>query len=945
MLPHSTPSKSRPMPPAKMRRSLAIQPPPPYTPSGPRDMILNSPVGVTTQLVDSRSPGALRHGHPLSAAVEDWMTEKSREELSNLLVAAGDLIKSRETELGLTSTFCKSLYQENFTLKTKHDALLARIPGRDLSPLPSPTRSMSPLPRSESPHFYSASRPSSPINASPAISRHVRRVSVTPGELSLLADQNAELLGKLEKLEEESAHADLAGKRKLRKLEKEIAGLRAELDKTREKGEELEQNLKKRGIGLSAEEEEEMNKRKREEREERVKALREKNGPPASSSESSLQEVKDFAPAPELPRFRTPSNPKAPVINFGTKPSAPPTIAEEVPHPGSAPVSAFESSSYLSPTATISAPSSETSQAVPQLEYALIAQLLAKIRELEEANQQITVEQKATADRLQAVHRDAESIRRAYDYLEDGEDELQIITEDVEEEGTSASPLRDRISTGNTIKFSSLRRTIDGDVSRLEVTEDPRQDFASGIMKQSTTRSTLGLESESLAQRTGNVLGGQKSRKSVVGLFDAKPEAGAEAGLSPLYPPTLSISPGFRILSPIPFPGGAADTSVWSIAATDGEEGQSSPSSLPVSPSPSVYASPLLTLTASNLELLPASSSLAPARGGQKLHTLGSELGSEFGDDWGEKAGNHHLRATSIADMSAFWLKDTSGVGSSSSSPAAAPQLVLPSPSTSPRSDSVWEDVDESPRMPATSATSASASGNEIGTPTKGSRNANGLQLQFVIEPPTPSPGKIYRTCPSVKTPLLGASASTSALTLRESRSSRNLRLSQTVRARTSRWVERVEKRYMVESPVNAEDAPPFRGGMSRRRSLIGLNKRQRKTSTAMDDTFEEVAHAISRSFSGSAVLSQAEEDEIDGDCGSALRREVVLPKEDSTVVVGGQAQKKPGFVGFVLEVWLWLQFAIVVCVFLWAMARRGPKSILADAERRKGEVQRTSRR
>ena len=157
----------------------------------------------------------------------------------------------------MTSTLCKNLYEANVTLKTKHDALLSRIPTKDASPLPSPTRSLSPLPPS-SPHYYGGSRPCSPVSESPPQTRHVRRISVTPGELSALADQNAELLDKLGKLEEESAQADLAGKRKLRKLEKEIAGLRAELDRTREKGEEMEQNLKKRGIGLSLEEEEEM---------------------------------------------------------------------------------------------------------------------------------------------------------------------------------------------------------------------------------------------------------------------------------------------------------------------------------------------------------------------------------------------------------------------------------------------------------------------------------------------------------------------------------------------------------------------------------------------------------------------------------------------------------------------------------------------------------------
>lgn len=60
------------------------------------DMILDSPIPVTAQLVD-RSPAESQGEQSLPAAVEEWMNEKSREELSNLLFAAGDIIKSRET--------------------------------------------------------------------------------------------------------------------------------------------------------------------------------------------------------------------------------------------------------------------------------------------------------------------------------------------------------------------------------------------------------------------------------------------------------------------------------------------------------------------------------------------------------------------------------------------------------------------------------------------------------------------------------------------------------------------------------------------------------------------------------------------------------------------------------------------------------------------------------
>ena len=60
-------------------------------------MILNSPVSVTAHLIGQRSPDAVKGESNVPPAVEDWMSEKSREELSNLLVAAGDIIKSRET--------------------------------------------------------------------------------------------------------------------------------------------------------------------------------------------------------------------------------------------------------------------------------------------------------------------------------------------------------------------------------------------------------------------------------------------------------------------------------------------------------------------------------------------------------------------------------------------------------------------------------------------------------------------------------------------------------------------------------------------------------------------------------------------------------------------------------------------------------------------------------
>lgn len=95
MLSNNPVATPRPRPPAKVRRtpSLNLPPPPPYAPR--MDMILGSPITVTKQLMGAGSPPT---GIPkMTPEVDEWMNEKSREELSDLLLKADGLIKSRET--------------------------------------------------------------------------------------------------------------------------------------------------------------------------------------------------------------------------------------------------------------------------------------------------------------------------------------------------------------------------------------------------------------------------------------------------------------------------------------------------------------------------------------------------------------------------------------------------------------------------------------------------------------------------------------------------------------------------------------------------------------------------------------------------------------------------------------------------------------------------------
>ena len=92
----------RPLPPAKARKSTSLNfgyaPPPPYSPSGAHDdVLLDSPIPVTAQLLNAASSNTDGIGLPGTPVVEDWMNERSREELSDLLLKADGIIKSRES--------------------------------------------------------------------------------------------------------------------------------------------------------------------------------------------------------------------------------------------------------------------------------------------------------------------------------------------------------------------------------------------------------------------------------------------------------------------------------------------------------------------------------------------------------------------------------------------------------------------------------------------------------------------------------------------------------------------------------------------------------------------------------------------------------------------------------------------------------------------------------
>jgi hypothetical protein len=250
---------------------------------------------------------------------------------------------------------------------------------------------------------------------------------VSPADIALLADQNSELMQKLERLETDSVQADKAGRRKLNRLEKDILALREELERTREKSDALEEQAKN-GFGMISAD-------KKKEREQRVRMLRGgSSNADDDHPEEEPEEVRDFAPASIL-KLSTSST-----SNYGRRVLG----DDEIECPGSP---------------------SLTSEENPSPEYNLIAQVLVKIQELEETNRQIAFQQAETTTSLTAVQRDAERIGKLYDLLtEHVGPNLELVVEKDESgsndgNGNSGSSPEDP----ETIRFRSLCQSLEGD--------------------------------------------------------------------------------------------------------------------------------------------------------------------------------------------------------------------------------------------------------------------------------------------------------------------------------------------------------------------------------------------------------------------------------------------------------------------------------------------------
>ncbi|KAG1752415.1 uncharacterized protein EDB91DRAFT_1343481 [Suillus paluster] len=818
MLSGAVTTTPRPRPPGRARRistHVKSSPPPPYA--------------ATSLLHDSLDNSDLKREsfHDAISAWDDipnhpevW-NGRSREELSELLLKADELIKDRENELSVTTAVCKSLYENNLELKNKHKALLARLPpSRSASISPSGSSTSSPTtpgtPLSHSPHYYtnishSSSRAST---SAPRSRRSQRHVSVSPADLALLSDQNAELLAKLEKLESDSAQTDQAGRRKLRSLEKEIQGLREELEKTRARSDELEEKAKLVSLTLESEEA----SKRRLEREERVRVLRGK-----SESDTSDGEVRDFAPGGTLASQgvsrRSTGLGRSEKRTFPSqclRRHASEAVFRSAPADGklterSRKMSLYDGLSRSLPLFHFPPPVQAPVPATP--EYALVSQLLQKIRELEQINSQITVQQAKTTASLQSVQRDAASIRLIYESLGDG-DAIDWLAEDDNIENPGVHEESDHDDEDETIRFASLRRSM---------LVDSSVDFDSGIKpdRQSSMRHAILPDFFPLPAN-------HRGRRSVVGLFDPPTVSDVSS------PPSVHslIIPG---LPPVPF---VPQPSTESAA----------PAELDL-PSPLAAALPLTEFSG--------------------RQTLDNELGLA----WRDCPGNDHFRTPSLI-----------GLTSLSPSLSASADEVGVSDTNPPSTEDILS-------FPPTSGHNSNPS-------TSSSLSA----LSTFAEQVSLQPGTWQGVHDSESVTYSPPNAHMETL------ADKKRRKSHTIRMRTNHWNE-----------------SRFEG------TLLSAPRRQSSTDLAHPSTpvpqrlVNEFVDSISRHRSPTVSRSPAN----DG------------PKTGSTSPISLDKEKiqKPqqrGFVGFILELWLWLQFAVVIVVFLWAMAKRGPKSVLEEAQRRK---------
>ncbi|EGO02393.1 hypothetical protein SERLA73DRAFT_178311 [Serpula lacrymans var. lacrymans S7.3] len=322
-----------------------------------------------------------------------------------------------------------------------------------------------------------------------------------------------------------------------------------------------------------------------------------------------------------------------------------------------------------------------------------------------------------------------------------------------------------------------------------------------------------------------------------------------------------------------------------SPGSIDRDSGHQPPLSLTIPGLPIPFSTNAAETPTSSTSISPASVDVSPIE--HTARTLDSELGSQIGEDWGFSAGNHHFRTSSLYNLTAITPAASSGSGFGS--------IRQPNPSFEELHSRCTTTTDMDTTV---SADSHSQISSDETTPT----------LTDVSSKPMPSDDLLLPGTWRGQTPPIPPHI--------ESQAEKKRRMSQTIRQRTTRWGEG----RFTESLLTNRAPPRTDSRIEPDRPLTPIPQR-------LANVFDAVVETIAGGRESGEASPARSPTTLGRENGSAVTLRV------SEVV---KEERKGGIVSFVLEVWLWLQFVIIILVFLWAMAKRGPKSVLEDAERKK---------
>lgn len=438
-----------------------------------------------------------------------WVGDLPREELETLLMQANRVIKERERDLGIAAAIGKALLEKNISLRSKHEGIMSRLSsvnsftpymstdgeasphtlplysppeidtrmGDDETPMPTPrahdyfeplsddepaattitsrpiqTPQMSPTKKNNgfdgpSPAYWNAGEggqswysksdcfvPSVP--ASPATTRCSNDVLLqfsneTQRQLETLSEQNEALLEQLAQLQVEAEQAKKDGGRRLKKLNREIDGLRNELEAATERNVELEMVAADEDHHEATSDGESSGKARRAWKR-RGANWKGGQGQNKSSSPRSSSTVRANGMEAECDL---------------TKDSAT-SIYSQLQEVES--VADSDAGSNLAQSES-SFSNATQGKILSEPERALVAQLMAKIRELEETNATLAIAGTEIDGRIGKAMEEGERIRDAYEAVENvaalEESQMKRDDSDIIETHFSGSPFSPNVSS------------------------------------------------------------------------------------------------------------------------------------------------------------------------------------------------------------------------------------------------------------------------------------------------------------------------------------------------------------------------------------------------------------------------------------------------------------------------------------------------------------------